>query len=58
MRQSVSYAREICGGNGIVLDYNTARFFQDAEAIHTYEGTHEVNSLVIGRSLTGKSAFV
>ncbi len=58
MRQSVSYAREICGGNGIVLDYNTARFFQDAEAIYTYEGTHEVNSLVIGRSLTGKSAFV
>lgn len=57
-RQTVALGREVCGGNGIVLDYDVARFFQDAEAIYTYEGTHEVNALVIGRAITGKAAFV
>ena len=57
-RETVALAREVCGGNGITYDYDVARFFQDAEAIYTYEGTHEVNSLVIGRAITGKGAFV
>ena len=57
-RETVALGREICGGNGITYDYEVARYFQDAEAIYTYEGTHEVNSLVIGRAITGKSAFV
>ncbi len=58
MRENAALAREICGGNGIVYEYDVARFFTDAEAIYTYEGTHEINSLVIGRAITGESAFV
>ena len=58
MRETVALAREDCGGNGITLESDVARFFVDAESIYTYEGTHEINSLLIGRQLTGKSAFV
>lgn len=58
MRETVALAREVVGGNGIVVDYDVARFFADAEAIYSYEGTHEINALVVGRSITGKSAFV
>ena len=58
MRETVALAREVCGGNGITLESDVARFFVDAESIYTYEGTHEINSLLIGRQLTGKSAFV
>src|SRR5699024_10744049 len=57
LRETVAMGRGITGGNGIVVDYDIARFFSDAEAIFTYEGTHEVNALVIGRALTGKAAF-
>ena len=58
MRVAVGWAREILGGNGIVLDYNVGRFVADAEAIYSYEGTREMNSLVTGRAITGLSAFV
>ncbi|MCX7521064.1 acyl-CoA dehydrogenase family protein [Microbacterium sp. STN6] len=58
MRETVAYAREILGGNGIVLDYNVARFFADAEALYSYEGTREMNTLIVGRALTGFGAFV
>lgn len=59
LRETVSMGRGITGGNGILADqYDIARFFCDAEAIYTYEGTHEINALVIGRALTGHSAFV
>lgn len=58
MRTVVSLAREVCGGNGITLESDVARFFADAEAIYTYEGSHEVNALIIGRVLTGIGAFV
>lgn len=58
MRETVALAREVCGGNGITLESDVARFFVDAEAIYTYEGTHEVNSLLVGRDITGESAFV
>ena len=58
MRETVAWAREACGGNGIVLDYDVARFFADAEALYSYEGTREMNTLIVGRSITGKAAFV
>lgn len=58
MRETVGYAREILGGNGIVLDYDVARYFADAEALYSYEGTREMNTLIVGRSLTGHAAFV
>jgi glutaryl-CoA dehydrogenase len=58
MRETVANAREICGGNGIVLDKGVARFFADAEAIYSYEGTREMNTLIVGRSITGLAAFV
>lgn len=57
-RDIVSHARELFGGNGILIDYNIARFVADAEAIYSYEGTKEINSLIVGRAITGKSAFV
>ncbi len=59
LRESVAMGRGITGGNGILAgEHDIARFFSDAEAIYTYEGTHEMNALVIGRALTGVSAFV
>lgn len=57
-RDIVSHARELFGGNGILIDYNIARFVADAEAIYSYEGTKEINSLIVGRAITGKSAFI
>lgn len=58
MRETVALAREVVGGNGIKLDTDVARFFVDAEAIYSYEGTHEINALIVGRHLTGQGAFV
>lgn len=58
MRETVAWAREACGGNGIVLDYDVARFFADAEALYSYEGTREMNTLIVGRAITGEAAFV
>ncbi|PPG35411.1 acyl-CoA dehydrogenase [Pseudoclavibacter sp. RFBG4] len=58
MRKVVALAREVCGGNGIVADYGVGRFFADAEAIYSYEGTREMNTLIVGRSITGHAAFV
>lgn len=57
-RETVALAREIAGGNGITMESGVARFFADAEAVYSYEGTHEVTSLIVGRALTGASAFV
>jgi glutaryl-CoA dehydrogenase len=51
-------ARDLLGGNGIVLDYHIARHLCDIEAIATYEGTDTVQALIIGRDITGKNAFV
>ena len=58
MRESVALGRSILGGNGIVTDYEMAKIFADAEAIYSYEGTHEINALVTGRAITGISAIV
>ncbi len=57
MREVVSWCREVCGGNGIVTDFEVARFFADAEALYTYEGTAQMNALIVGRAITGQSAF-
>ena len=58
MRETVGFAREVLGGNGILVDHHVARFVADAEAIYSYEGTREMNTLIVGRAITGLSAFV
>jgi glutaryl-CoA dehydrogenase len=58
MRETVGWARELLAGNGIVLDHDIGRFVADAEALYSYEGTREINTLVVGRAVTGHSAFV
>jgi len=58
MRETVALAREVCGGNGILLENGVMRFFADAEAVYTYEGTNEISALVVGRAATGVSAFL
>lgn len=58
MRETVALGRSILGGNGIVSDYGMAKVFADAEAIYTYEGSHEINTLIAGRAITGVSAIV
>jgi alkylation response protein AidB-like acyl-CoA dehydrogenase len=52
-REVVGLAREICGGNGIILDNHVVKAFIDLEGMFTYEGTYDVNMLVSGRELTG-----
>jgi glutaryl-CoA dehydrogenase len=58
MRETVAWARELLGGNGIVVDYNVARYFADAEALYSYEGTYQMQHLIVGKAITGLSAFV
>ena len=57
MRESVALGRSVFGGNGISTDFGMARVFADAEALYTYEGSYEINTLVVGRAITGISAF-
>lgn len=57
-RQVVAWCRELLGGNGIVLDEGVMRHFVDAEALYSFEGTREMNSLIVGRTITGRQAFV
>jgi glutaryl-CoA dehydrogenase len=56
-RRVCAMARDILGGNGILLDYHVARHHADMEAVYTYEGTDTVQSLIVGRAVTGLSAF-
>jgi len=58
MRETVGWAREVLGGNGILLEHHVGRFVADAEALYSYEGTREVNTLIVGRAITGIGAFV
>ncbi|HMG84178.1 MAG TPA: acyl-CoA dehydrogenase family protein [Terracidiphilus sp.] len=58
MRETVGFARELLGANGILLDYNVGRFVADSEAIYSYEGTREMNTLIVGRAVSGFSAFI
>lgn len=57
-RYVTQLAREVMGGNGLLADNHVARLMTDAEVIYTYEGTNEVNLLLVGRSLTGLNAIV
>ncbi len=58
MRETVGWARELLGGNGILLENHVGRFVADSEAIYSYEGTREINTLIVGRAITGLGAFV
>lgn len=58
MREVVAIARGMMGGNGILLEHDVARLFADAEAVYAYEGSREMNALIVGRGITGQSAFV
>jgi glutaryl-CoA dehydrogenase len=49
--------RSILGGNGILLEYPIIRHMMNLESIYTYEGTHEVHTLILGKALTGHNAF-
>nr|WP_229659894.1 acyl-CoA dehydrogenase family protein [Tersicoccus solisilvae] len=57
-RQTVSAGRTLLGGNGILSDHELAKVAADVEVLHTYEGTYEINTLIVGRAATGLSAFV
>jgi glutaryl-CoA dehydrogenase len=57
-RETVAWGRELLGGNGIVADYNAGRFFADAEALYSYEGTYQMQNMIVGKAITGLSAFV
>ena len=56
-REVILEARELLGGNGILLDYHVVRHMADIEAIYTYEGTADIQELIVGRNITGRSAF-
>ena len=58
MRETVGWAREVMGGNGILLENHVGRYVADAEAIYSYEGTREINTLIVGRAVTGTGAIV
>ncbi len=58
MRDTVQIARGVIGGNGILLKHKVARYFADAEAVYSYEGSYEMNTLIVGKATTGVSAFV
>src|SRR5262249_4172477 len=56
-RQVIATARDLLGGNGILLDHHVMRHMADMEAIHTYEGTATIQTLIVGRDITGVGAF-
>lgn len=57
-RRVALHARDILGGNGILGEYQVMRHMDDLEAVYTYEGTHDINMLVVGRDITGLNAIV
>lgn len=57
-RDCARLAREILGGNGILQQHDVMRHMVDIESIYTFEGTWDINTLIVGRELTGLSAFV
>ena len=56
-REVTKLAREILGGNGILIENNVMKAMLDMEALYTYEGTYEINALAVGRAITGIPAF-
>lgn len=57
LRETVALARELLGGNGILMDYKVMKSFVDAEVVFTYEGSYDINMLVAGSEITGVKAF-
>jgi glutaryl-CoA dehydrogenase len=57
-RQVVAEARDLLGGNGILLENHVIRHMGDIEVVHTYEGTETMQTLIVGRDITGVGAFV
>jgi glutaryl-CoA dehydrogenase len=57
-RGVVAEARDLLGGNGILLEFHVMRHMADMEAIHTYEGTETIQTLIVGKDITGVGAFV
>ena len=56
-RHVLAQARDLLGGNGILLDFHVIRHMCDLEALHTYEGTETMQTLIVGRDITGVGAF-
>ena len=56
-RQVIAEARDLLGGNGILLDFHVTRHMADIEALHTFEGTETIQALIVGRDITGVGAF-
>jgi glutaryl-CoA dehydrogenase len=56
-RQIAALARDVLGGNGILLDYRVMEHMADIEGVHTYEGTNDINTLIVGQAITGHRAF-
>jgi glutaryl-CoA dehydrogenase len=56
-RSTAALAREVLGGNGVLLDYRVMEHMADIEGVYTYEGTHDVNTLIVGQAITGHRAF-
>jgi glutaryl-CoA dehydrogenase len=56
-REVIAVARDLLGGNGVLLDFHVMRHMADIEALHTYEGTETIQTLIVGRDITGVGAF-
>jgi alkylation response protein AidB-like acyl-CoA dehydrogenase len=56
-REQAKVAREMLGGNGITADYSPMRHMANMETVYTYEGTHDIHTLILGEDLTGFAAF-
>jgi acyl-CoA dehydrogenase/glutaryl-CoA dehydrogenase len=56
-RDQSRVAREMLGGNGITADYSPMRHMQNMETVYTYEGTHDIHTLILGEDLTGMQAY-
>src|SRR4029453_5628372 len=56
-REVIAVARDLLGGNGVLLDFHVMRHMADIEALHTYEGTETIQTLIVGRDITGLGAF-
>ncbi len=55
--QIAALARDLMGGNGILLDYRVMEHMADIEGAYTYEGTNDINMLIVGQAITGIKAF-
>jgi glutaryl-CoA dehydrogenase len=56
-RHVLAEARDLLGGNGILLEFHVVRHMADIESVHTFEGTETIQTLIVGRDITGISAF-